>query len=107
MSISSDNPVYVHTTDQERYELYRILDIRRKLASGQAYLEEARVMSGSIRGNFPPDTRSRIVRIRLAINGWVLCYAHQYANSAGIGITGPDPKAILIDDVVFRQGHTA
>ena len=106
MSISSNNPVYVDTTDQERYELYRILDIRRKLESGQAYLEETRVMSGRISGNFQPGTRSRMVRIRLTINDWVLCYAHQYANSAGIGITGPDPKAIMVDDVVFRQGRS-
>ncbi len=87
--------------------MYRILDIRRKLESGQAYLEEARVMSERIRGDFPPGTRSRMVRIRLTVNDWILCYAHQYANSAGIGVTGPDPKTIMVDDVVFRQGRNA
>ena len=103
MPTSRGQSVIVETTDEERYELYRILDIRRKLESGQAYLEEARVMRGPSRGNFPPGTRSRIVRIRLAINDWVLCYAHQYTNANGVGITRPDPKSIIIDDVTFRQ----
>ncbi len=32
-------------------------------------------------------------------------YAHQYDVSAGgTEITGPDPKLIRIDDLVFRQG---
>ena len=61
-------------------------------------------MSGRVRGNFPPGTRSRIVRIRLAINDWVLCYAHQYVSDSGMQVTGPDPKSIMIDEVVFKQG---
>ena len=104
MSTSRSRSAIIISTNEELYELYRILDIRRKLADGQAYLEEARVMRGPPRGNFPPGTRSRIVRIKLAINDWVLCYAHQYTSASGMGITGPDPKAIMVDEVTFRQG---
>ena len=102
----TSQPVIVETTDEERYELYRILDIRRKLEDGQAYLEEIRVISRNPKGNFPPGTYSRMVRIRLSINGWVLGYAHQYISAGGVGGTGPDPKMIRVDDVVFRQGSS-
>lgn len=46
MSTSSDNPVYVDTADQERYELYRILDIRRKLAWGSGEADSG-IMAGT------------------------------------------------------------
>lgn len=105
MPTSPNRTIVVETTDEERRELYRILEIRRKLVDGQAYLEEARAMRGPPRGNFPIGTRSRIVRIRLAVNDWVLCYAHQYVSASGMDITGPDPKAIMVDEVVFRQGR--
>ncbi len=61
-------------------------------------------MSGRVRRGYLAGTRSRIVRIRLAINDWVLCYAHQYVSASGIDVTGPDPKSIMVDEVVFRQG---
>ena len=45
-----------------------------------------------------------MVEIRLTVNGWLLCYAHQYVNPDGSDYTGPDPKAIRVDDVIFKQG---
>ena len=96
----------VTTTDFERYNLYRVLDIRKKLADGQAYLEEIRVMSRPPSGSFPPGTRSRIVRIRLAVNDYAICLAHQYVSAAGADVTGPDPKWIAIDNVIFKQGDS-
>ena len=94
----------VPTSDYERYELYRILDIRRKLELGQARVEEARVMAGSAAPSFPPGTRSRMVRIWLTVNDWFLCYAHQYVSVTGNATTRPDPKWIAVDDIVFKQG---
>ena len=48
-----------------------------------------------------------MVRIKLAVNDWILCYVHQCTNANGVGITGPDPKTIMVDDVTFRQGKPA
>ena len=63
-------------------------------------------MSAPGKGNFPPGTRSQMVNIRLVVNGWLLCIAHQYVNADGSDYTGPDPKWIRVDDVIFRQGST-
>jgi hypothetical protein len=98
-------PVHVPTTDTERHELYRVLDIRRKLANGQAYAEPRRVSSKPPRGNFPPGVRSRMVNIKLTVNDWLLCRAHQYVNADGSGYTGPDQKWIRVDDVIFKEGR--
>ena len=62
-------------------------------------------MSNPPRGDFPPGTSSRMVNIRLAINGWLLCKAHHYVNADGSDYTEPDPKWIRVDDVVFHQGN--
>ena len=96
----------VPTSDSDRHELYRALDIRKKLASGQAYLEEVRVMSRPPSGSFPPGTLSRIVRIKLTVNDYTICLAHHYVSATGADITGPDPKWIAIDDVIFKQGES-
>ena len=85
--------------------MYRTLDIRRKLDSGQAYIEVRRIMAGALRGNFPPGTRSQMVNIRLTINNWLLCKAHHYVNADGSDYTEPDPKWIGVDDVVFKQNN--
>ena len=47
-----------------------------------------------------------MVRIYLTVNNWLICYAHQYVSSTGTPITGPDPKWIAIDDVIFKQGDS-
>ena len=106
MSTSSEREVSVPTSDSDRYELYRVLDIRQKLTDGQAYIEEIRVMSRPPPGIFPPGTRSRIVRIRLTVNDYTICLAHQYVSATGADVTGPDPKWIAIDDVIFKQGES-
>ena len=106
MSVSPDQPVSIAVPNSELYELYRVLDVRRKLDTGQAYTEVRRTMAGPLRGSFPPGTRSRMVRIRLRVNDWFLCYAHQYVNADGSDHTGPDPKWIRVDDVIFKQGNS-
>ena len=60
-------------------------------------------MKGPPKGNFPPGTQSRMVRIYMTVNNWLLCVAHQYVSLTGQDITGPDPKYIRVDDVVFKQ----
>ena len=83
--------------------MYAILDIRRKLENGQAYLEVIRDMSGRSPRGFPPGARSRMVVIRLTINNFAICYAHQYVSASGIPITRPDPKWIRVDDLILKQ----
>ena len=107
MSVSSDQPVSIPIPDSELHELYRVLDIRRKLNTGQAYTKVYRTMASPRRGNFPLGTRSQMVEIRLTVNDWILCYAHQYVNADGSDYTGPDPKWIRVDDVLFKQGGPA
>ena len=63
-------------------------------------------MAGPPKGSFPPGTLSRMVLIRLTVNDWLLCYAHQFVSSSGNAITGPDPKWIRIDDALFKQGKS-
>lgn len=45
-----------------------------------------------------------MVEIRLSVNDWFLCYAHHYIGPFDDELTEPDPKAIRIDDVMFKQG---
>ena len=45
-----------------------------------------------------------MVRIKLTVNDWLICYAHQYVSASESEITGPDPKWIAVDDVIFTQG---
>ena len=96
------------TTDEERWELYRVLDLHRKLASGEAYLRPGKTASEPPRrvgkkGTLPNETRSQMVDIYLAINDWFICRAHRYVMPDGSGFTGPDPKLIRIDDLILRQ----
>ena len=95
----------VAASDTELRQLYRILDIRQKLDSGQAYVEVRRTMVRPPRGNFPPGTRSRMINIRLTVNDWLLCKAHHYINADGTDYTEPDPKWIRVDDVEFKEGN--
>ncbi|MCI0786356.1 MAG: hypothetical protein J4O09_08585 [Chloroflexi bacterium] len=90
-------------TDDERWELYAILDIRQKLAKGQVYIVPGRIMSGPPKGDFPPGTRSQMIEIRITVNEWFLCYAHRYVLEDGTPYTEPDPKLIRIDELVFKQ----
>lgn len=86
------NLIDVIWTDEERWELYRILDLRNKLGNGQAYEEIRRVMR---RG-------SRIVNIKLTVNDYLICVAHRYLREDGV-LKEPDPKYFQIDDLRIGQ----
>ena len=93
----------VKTTPEERWELYRILDLRIKLRDGLAYLEEKKTSRTPPAGDFPEGTRSQIVNVRLKINDYLICIAHRYAIPGDRQVTGPDPKYSRLDDLVLRQ----
>jgi len=93
----------VKTTPEERWELYRILDLRNKLRSGLAYIQEKETKRMPPSGEFPEGTRSQMVNIRLKINDYLICVAHRYAIPGGRQVTGPDPKYIRLDDLALRQ----
>ena len=95
--------VAVRSSDQERREIYRVLHIRDKLISGQAYLTVRWEGKNRPRGNFPAGSRSQIVDIRLAINDYLICMAHRYVDGVGREITEPDPKRIEIDDLALIE----
>ena len=101
---SQTKPTILPVTDDERRAIYRSLDVRAKIQSGQIYVKEGRVMTGIKAGtNLPEGTVSRIVRLYLTVNDYYLCNAHQYVNPDGTDYTEPDPKYLRIDDVVFSQ----
>ena len=79
-------------TNEERWELYRVLDIRSKLRNGQAYEENRRVMRSG----------SRMVNIRLTVNDYLICIAHRFLGPDGL-VTGPDPKYFHIDNLRIGQ----
>jgi len=91
------------STDQERWDLYRVLNLSDKLNNGQAYVEVRRTSGRPPQGNFPVGTRSQMVDIRLTINDYRICVAHRYVLRTGEQVTGPDPKYIRIDDLVISQ----
>ena len=94
-------------TDYERRELYHALDIRRKIAASELYVQVYHESPNPPpRGNSPPGVRSRMVHIKLAVNYWALCFAYHYVNVDGSDYTEPDPKWIRVDDVVFKQGRS-
>ena len=93
----------LRVADEERWELYRVLDVRGKLENGQAYLRHKRLMTGPPKGDWPPGTRGRMVDILLTVNDWKLCVANQFVDADGVELTEPDPKYIQIDDVAFKQ----
>ena len=97
--------VRIHSTSEERWELYSILDIRNKLRNGQAYIVPNRTGRNQPRGNFPEGTRTQTVDIFLEINDYRIYRAHRYILGAW-EITGPDPKYFCIDDleIVEEQG---
>jgi hypothetical protein len=60
-------------------------------------------MKGPPKGNFPDGIQSRMIEIRLTVNNWFLCYAHQYVTKEGAEYTQPDPKLIRVDNLVWKQ----
>ena len=75
-----------------------MLNVRRKLENGQAYLVPKRTGNQQPSGDFPPGTRSQMVEIRLTVNDHLLCRAHHYI-LGDREITGLDPKYFRIDDL--------
>ena len=95
--------VPIHSSDQERREIYRILDIREKLLSDQAYLKVRRQGNNQPAGDFPRETRSQLIEIRLSLNDHLLCVAHRYVLPSGSEWTQPDPKSIQIDELALIE----
>ena len=98
----------IKTTDQERWELYGILDLREKLSCGEAYLRPGKMASGpptysGKKGTLPTEAGSQMVDIHLTINDWFICRAHRYVMPDESELTGPDPKLIRMDDLVLQQ----
>ncbi len=91
-TVDASNYTDVIWTDEERWELYRILDLRYKLGNGQAYEE---IRSVTRRG-------SRMVNIRLTVNDYLICIAHRFLRPDDL-VTGPDPKYFHIDDLRIGQ----
>ena len=81
--------VRVRSTDAERWEIYRALNLREKLRTNQAYL--------TVRQVSKRDPRSQMVEIRLSVNDYMICLAHRF------GLSGPDPKRFDIDDLSLIQ----
>jgi hypothetical protein len=94
----------VPSTDQERRDIYRALNLREKLLTSQAYLTVLSESNNHPGGNFPFGTRSQMVEIHLAVNHFVICLAHRYVWPNGNQMTEPDPKRITIDDLSLIQG---
>ena len=103
METNSSSPrVRIKFTPEERWELYSVLDLRNKLATGQAYITPGRTSAHQPAGNFPPGTRGQMVEIRLTINDHLICLAHRHIRGLQ-EITGPDPKFFRIDDLEITQ----
>ena len=89
-------------TPEERWELYRVLDLRNKLRNGQAYIRPFRTARNRPNGDLPADTRSQTVDILLTINDHRICRAHRYVRGSQ-EVTGPDPKYFQIDDLEISE----
>ena len=89
-------------TAEERWELYRILDLRNKLRNGQAYIRPRRTARQPPNGDLAGDTRSQTVDIFLTINDYWICRAHRYIRGSR-EVTGPDPKYFQIDDLGISE----
>ena len=94
----------VPSTDRERRDIYRALNLREKLDTNQAYLTVVYEGKKHPGGNFPIGTRSQMVRIQLTVNDHCICLAHRYVGPNGRELTEPDPKRIDIDDLSLIQG---
>ena len=95
--------VKVRSTDQERRDIYRALDLREKLRTSQAYLTVVYEGKNHPGGTFPIGTHSQMVEIHLSANGYVICLAHRYVWANGDQMTEPDPKRITVDDLSLIQ----
>ena len=93
----------IRSSDRERREIYRVLNITNKLLTGQAYLTVRWEGKNQPRGDFPPGSRSQIVDISLTVNDYLICVAHRFVDAEGHPLTQPDPKRVDIDDLIIRE----
>ena len=95
--------VRVRSTDDERRNLFQVLNLREKLRTSQAYLTVRRESKRGPGRGLPDGTRSQLVEIRLSVNHYLIRIAHRYITPEGRGYTQPDPKRINIDDLALIQ----
>ena len=84
-------------------DLYRVLNLRDKLESGQAVLEVRPTRGKFHIGEFGDVLRTQMVNITIVLNGYTICVAHRMVNIDGEPLTEPDPKFIRIDESEFRK----
>lgn len=78
-------------------DLYRTLNLRSKLDSGQAMLELR--STGPVHvGEHGDLLRSQIFNIKLSANDYRICVAHRMLKNDG-SATEPDPKYFHIDEL--------
>ena len=83
-------------------DLYRALNLRDKLATGQAILEPRGQSALNYHtGDYGDRVKGQMVNITLSVNGYRICIAHRML-LAGKPPTEPDPKYIQIDDLRLR-----
>ena len=83
-------------------DLYRVVNLRDKLASGQAILEpRGKSALNYHTGDYGDSVKGQMVNITLSVNGYRICIAHRML-SAGKPPTEPDPKYIQIDELRLR-----
>ena len=99
----SSSPSIIGFTEDERWELYAILDLRNKLSSGQARINERRTSKQRPGREGEGQVRSQIVEIRLTVNEYLICLAHRMIDENDHPLTEPDPKSFRIDDLRIRQ----
>ena len=79
-------------------DMYRVLNLRSKLESGQAVLERRKLGDLHI-AEYGDEVRSETLNIKLAINNYRICVAHRYLKPDGSPHTEPDPKHIHVDEL--------
>ena len=83
-------------------DLYRVLNLRDKLESGQAILEpRGKSVLNYHTGIYGDEINSQMVNITLTANGYRICVAHRMLIE-GAPPTEPDPKYIQIDELRLR-----
>lgn len=83
-------------------DLYRVLSLRDKLATGQAILEPLGKSTPDYHtGDYGDRVKSQMVNITLSVNGYRICVAHRMLID-GKPPTEPDPKYIRIDELILR-----
>ena len=80
-------------------EMYRVLNLRSKLESGQAVLEARWTAPNYHTGIYGDVVKSQTVNIRLSVNGYRICVSHRMLKQDGSLPTEPDPKYIPVAEL--------